>query len=65
MDASLTRRSAGTRPDGTSPLLDLEKQDVEAEQHLLRARDIRAKTLGPDARVAEDSIAELGNLYAA
>ena len=45
--------------------LALEKQYAEAERHLLRARDIRVKALGPQAKPTQEALAELEKLYAA
>ena len=46
-------------------MLAVDKRYADAEHHLLRARDIRVKALGPDARPTRDTIAELDKLYAA
>jgi serine/threonine protein kinase len=43
----------------------LQKQYAEAEQHLIRARDIRAKVAGPDAPATQDANRELVRLYEA
>jgi len=45
--------------------LALDKQYAEAERHLVRARDIRTKSLGPEAKPTQEAITELEKLYAA
>jgi eukaryotic-like serine/threonine-protein kinase len=45
--------------------LALDKQYADAERHLLRARDIRTKSLGPEAKATQEAITELEKLYAA
>ena len=45
--------------------LALDKHYAEAERHLLRARDIRVKSLGPQAKLTQEAVAELEKLYAA
>jgi hypothetical protein len=46
-------------------MLAIEKHYAEAEQHLLRARDIRTKLTGPESPPTQDAIAALGKLYEA
>ena len=45
--------------------LALDKQYAEAEPHLLRARDIRTRSLGAAAKLTQEANAELEKLYAA
>jgi hypothetical protein len=46
-------------------MLNDKKQYAEAESHLVRAREIRMKLLGPEAKPTQEAVAQLVKLYEA